>query len=434
MEVEPARRPLASGQQVAPAGRQRDRHLHRHHRGQDARARPAGERAAAAGDHGFRGRRHHGAGRRGARAGRQPGRSRDLRPRRRGHGRPSRRRAAGAPGRAARRRLHPVPAPRWSGSAATASRFPAEVSMGLLCRSSGVRIATVRDVTLQKADRDRMLLQATHDELTGLPNRRLFDDRLDMTLRRAVRPGELVAVAFLDVDRFKTVNDSLGHGMGDRLLVALSRRLQASLRDSDTVARMGGDEFIFILPGLQRPEDAVRPVRQASGGRPRAGADRRAGAVRHRQRRRRRVPDRRAGTRHAATPRRRRALPGQGARPQPLRAVRSWPGDPGGQPGAARCRPATRRQPGRAEPGLPAADQLQDRQGRRLRGADALASPAARAGVARHLHPDRRGDRPDLVLGRLGPGAGVPRHGGLGPQRDGSAADRGQCLAAPAAA
>ena len=141
-------------------------------------------------------------------------------------------------------------------------RFPAEVSMGLLCRSSGVRIATVRDVTLQKADRDQMLLQATHDELTGLPNRRLFDDRLDMTLRRAVRSGELVAVAFLDVDRFKTVNDSLGHGMGDRLLVALSRSLQASLRDSDTVARMGGDEFIFILPGLQRPDDAVMPARK----------------------------------------------------------------------------------------------------------------------------------------------------------------------------
>ena len=142
------------------------------------------------------------------------------------------------------------------------ARFPAEVAMGLLCRSGGVRIVTVRDVTQQKADRDHILLQATHDELTGLPNRRLFDDRLEMTLRRAARSGELVAVAFLDVDGFKTVNDSLGHAMGDRLLVALSRRLQACLRDSDTVVRMGGDEFIFILPGLQRPEDVLHPVRK----------------------------------------------------------------------------------------------------------------------------------------------------------------------------
>ncbi|MGD9512359.1 MAG: EAL domain-containing protein, partial [Geminicoccaceae bacterium] len=139
-------------------------------------------------------------------------------------------------------------------------RFPAEVTVGTLAEATGSRIVTVRDVTVQKADRDRMLLQATHDALTGLPNRRLFDDRLGMTLRRAARTGELVAVAFLDVDRFKAINDSLGHGMGDRLLQVLSTRLQASLRDSDTVARMGGDEFIFILPGLQRQEDAIAPA------------------------------------------------------------------------------------------------------------------------------------------------------------------------------
>jgi diguanylate cyclase (GGDEF)-like protein/PAS domain S-box-containing protein len=148
------------------------------------------------------------------------------------------------------------------GIRADGARFPVEVSMGVLRRAGGVRIATVRDVTLQKADRERILLQATHDELTGMPNRRLFDDRLDVTLRRAARTGELVAVAFLDVDRFKTVNDSLGHAMGDRLLVELSRRLRSCLRDSDTVARMGGDEFIFILPGLHGREDAARPVRK----------------------------------------------------------------------------------------------------------------------------------------------------------------------------
>ena len=148
------------------------------------------------------------------------------------------------------------------GVRADGSRFCVEAAMSLLGGSAGVRIATVRDVTLQKADRDQILRQATHDELTGLPNRRLFDDRLDLTLRRAGRTGELVAVAFLDLDRFKSVNDSLGHAVGDRLLIALSRRLQACLRDSDTIVRMGGDEFIVILPGLRRPEDALHPLRK----------------------------------------------------------------------------------------------------------------------------------------------------------------------------
>jgi diguanylate cyclase (GGDEF)-like protein/PAS domain S-box-containing protein len=159
-----------------------------------------------------------------------------------------------------------VSAPTWraetEGRRRDGQRFPAEVTAGMLSAATGSRIVTIRDVTAQKADRDRMLLQATHDALTGLPNRRLFDDRLEMTLRRAARTGELVAVAFLDVDRFKAINDSLGHGMGDRLLKILSARLQASLRDSDTVARMGGDEFIFILPSLQRPEDATAPARK----------------------------------------------------------------------------------------------------------------------------------------------------------------------------
>lgn len=137
------------------------------------------------------------------------------------------------------------------------TRFAAEVSVGALGAGGATSIVTVRDVTTQKADRDQILRQATHDELTGLPNRRLFDDRLEMTLRHAARSGEFVALAFLDVDRFKAVNDSLGHGVGDRLLQTLSRRLQRSLRNSDTVARMGGDEFIFILPGLQSQEDAT---------------------------------------------------------------------------------------------------------------------------------------------------------------------------------
>src|SRR5688572_2854464 len=169
----------------------------------------------------------------------------------------------------------PVAAPVASGSAAPASmvstemvgiradgcRFPAEVSMAVLRRSPpDRRIAPVRDVTVQKANRGLIVRQATHDALTGLPNRRLFHDRLEMTLRQARRSGELVGVAFLDVDRFKTINDSLGQAVADRLLVTLAQRLRGALRDSDTIARMGGDEFIFILAGLRRAADAARPA------------------------------------------------------------------------------------------------------------------------------------------------------------------------------
>ena len=123
-------------------------------------------------------------------------------------------------------------------------------------------ILTVRDITARKAAEELIRYRATHDALTGLPNRALFDDRLATALKQAVRHGETVAVLFLDLDRFKIINDTLGHSIGDALLVALSRRLRASVRDEDTVARMGGDEFIFILRGLRGAEDAVKPAQK----------------------------------------------------------------------------------------------------------------------------------------------------------------------------
>jgi diguanylate cyclase (GGDEF)-like protein/PAS domain S-box-containing protein len=123
-------------------------------------------------------------------------------------------------------------------------------------------ILTVRDITARKASEELIRFRATHDALTGLPNRALFDDRLAAALKPGARRGELVAVLFLDLDRFKIINDTLGHSIGDALLVALSQRLRASIRDEDTVARMGGDEFIFILRGLQNAEDAVRSAQK----------------------------------------------------------------------------------------------------------------------------------------------------------------------------
>lgn len=98
--------------------------------------------------------------------------------------------------------------------------------------------------------------QAHHDPLTGLPNRLLFDNRLRSALDGSRADDQLGAVLFLDLDRFKQINDSLGHPVGDQLLKAIAARLKLQLRDIDTVARLGGDEFIILLPGLQQPQDA----------------------------------------------------------------------------------------------------------------------------------------------------------------------------------
>jgi diguanylate cyclase (GGDEF)-like protein/PAS domain S-box-containing protein len=99
--------------------------------------------------------------------------------------------------------------------------------------------------------------QALHDGLTGLANRTLFRDRIELAIRAARRDGKNLAVAVMDLDRFKEVNDSLGHAAGDALLVELGGRLKGALRDSDTVARLGGDEFGLLLPGIDGSSDVL---------------------------------------------------------------------------------------------------------------------------------------------------------------------------------
>lgn len=99
---------------------------------------------------------------------------------------------------------------------------------------------------------------AHHDALTGLPNRALLHDRLAQVLTQAERSQQHVAVMFLDLDRFKSINDSLGHDVGDELLKAVARRLQGVVRSIDTVSRLGGDEFVVVLPNVNTPEDAGR--------------------------------------------------------------------------------------------------------------------------------------------------------------------------------
>ncbi|MEX0868458.1 MAG: GGDEF domain-containing protein, partial [Nitriliruptoraceae bacterium] len=101
--------------------------------------------------------------------------------------------------------------------------------------------------------------QALHDQLTGLPNRSLFSDRLDQAVVAAERAGERFGVMLMDLDRFKEVNDTLGHHHGDVLLARVAERLRDTLRAGDTVARLGGDEFAFLLPaiGLDADIDVV---------------------------------------------------------------------------------------------------------------------------------------------------------------------------------
>jgi diguanylate cyclase (GGDEF)-like protein/PAS domain S-box-containing protein len=112
------------------------------------------------------------------------------------------------------------------------------------------------DVTERKRAEVRIWHQAHHDSLTGLPNRMLFHDRLNQALSQARRSQQMIAVLFLDLDRFKRINDSLGHSAGDEVLKEVASRLTAVVRKSDTVARMGGDEFIILLTDLAQGADA----------------------------------------------------------------------------------------------------------------------------------------------------------------------------------
>ena len=138
------------------------------------------------------------------------------------------------------------------------SAFPIELSVTESdLQDNHAFIATIRDVTTRKANEEMIRYQATHDALTDLPNRSVFDTNLEDCLETAARTGERLAVLFLDLDRFKMVNDTLGHSVGDALLVELGKRLRASLRESDIVARMGGDEFILVLRHLSCRNDAT---------------------------------------------------------------------------------------------------------------------------------------------------------------------------------
>lgn len=120
---------------------------------------------------------------------------------------------------------------------------------------------TAQDVTSARAAEAHIAFLAHYDQLTGLPNRTHWNERAHSELRAAARHGDRLAILFLDLDHFKSVNDSLGHAIGDELLSAVANRLSVCLRDSDFLARLGGDEFVVILPRLSQAEDPT-PVAQ----------------------------------------------------------------------------------------------------------------------------------------------------------------------------
>lgn len=139
-------------------------------------------------------------------------------------------------------------------------KFPMEVSLTPL--ENGGLVVVARDITERNIAEDQIRHLAYHDILTGLPNRLLFKDRLTVALSRAQRERSRLAVLFLDLDRFKSINDSLGHNAGDHLLQAASDRIQSCVRESDTVARQGGDEFTVMLPLVGSADDAVLIARK----------------------------------------------------------------------------------------------------------------------------------------------------------------------------
>ena len=159
------------------------------------------------------------------------------------------------------------------------TEFPVEISLSPLATAGGTLvIAAIRDISERRAEeaerrhlvRERELFAeisrlAQHDPLTGLPNRALLYDRLASAIAAARRHGHFLAVLFLDLDRFKHVNDSLGHPTGDRLLESVAGRVTASVRSTDTVSRDGGDEFVILLSEVQHREHVASAARKIVG-------------------------------------------------------------------------------------------------------------------------------------------------------------------------
>jgi diguanylate cyclase (GGDEF)-like protein/PAS domain S-box-containing protein len=145
------------------------------------------------------------------------------------------------------------------------STFPVQLTSDVVTTPAGdvfAVITTSEDITERRKNEETIRRLAFYDALTGLPNRSLFNDRLGQSLAKARRHGELLAIMFLDLDRFKNVNDTLGHGTGDLLLSAVAERLGNMIREGDTVSRLGGDEFVMMFPDIDSPDNVSTAARK----------------------------------------------------------------------------------------------------------------------------------------------------------------------------
>jgi diguanylate cyclase (GGDEF)-like protein/PAS domain S-box-containing protein len=135
-------------------------------------------------------------------------------------------------------------------------------SRNLVYNERAAVLLALMDITERKRAEARLAFLAQHDGLTGLPNRNLLRQQMDEVLLHTRRSAEKVAVLVLGLDNFKSVNDTLGHGIGDKLLRAVARRLRSTLREEDTLARLNSDEFAIVQTGMSRPEDAALLARR----------------------------------------------------------------------------------------------------------------------------------------------------------------------------
>ncbi|OGT88977.1 MAG: diguanylate cyclase [Gammaproteobacteria bacterium RIFOXYA12_FULL_61_12] len=143
--------------------------------------------------------------------------------------------------------------------------YPEWLSLALILDEKGnvtEHVGVFSDITQRKADEEQIRYQANYDALTGLPNRSLLEDRLDRAVAGARRERSKLALLFVDLDHFKTVNDTLGHVVGDELLQQATGRMRVCLREADTLARFGGDEFVILLDDVRQAEDAAEVAKK----------------------------------------------------------------------------------------------------------------------------------------------------------------------------